>query len=162
MLDQHFMIDKELLQRIVEAADIKKTDTILEIGPGTGNLTELLLEKAKHVYCIEKDTALVKQLQEKFKGKNITIICDDAIKVKFPEYNKCVSNLPYTICEPLLWKCTRIKYDCLVFVVPRKFTVFFTKILIAGLRRCNSGPLPDIRQNPADSAMPLRLLMPKD
>ena len=121
MRDQHFMIDKELLQRIILAAEIKNTDIILEIGPGTGNLTELLLEKAKYVHAIEKDKELINKLKEKYK-KKINFILDDATKAKFPEFNKCISNLPYTICEPLLWKFTRYTFNSLIFVVPQRFT----------------------------------------
>src|SRR3989338_6287125 len=122
MLDQHFMIDEELLQRIVSAADLKKTDTILEIGPGTGNLTKLLLGKGKSLTLVEKDKVLLQKLKEDLKGeKNITFIQADATQQKLPEFNKCVSNLPYTICEPLLWRFTRYKALC-VFVVPHKFT----------------------------------------
>ncbi|HIH15461.1 MAG: 16S rRNA (adenine1518-N6/adenine1519-N6)-dimethyltransferase [archaeon GW2011_AR17] len=121
MLDQHFMIDEELLQRIVSAADLKKTDTILEIGSGTGNLTKLLVNKVKHVYVIEKDEKLLEELKKELKGENISFQNEDATQAKFPEFNKCVSNLPYTICEPLLWRFTRYKALC-VFVVPHKFT----------------------------------------
>ena len=121
MLDQHFMIDEELLQRIVSAADLKKTDTILEIGSGTGNLTKLLVNKVKHVYVIEKDEKLLEELKKEIKGENISFQNEDATQAKFPEFNKCVSNLPYTICEPLLWRFTRYKALC-VFVVPHKFT----------------------------------------
>src|SRR3989338_10697618 len=123
MLDQHFMIDEELLQRIVSAADLKKTDTILEIGPGTGNLTKLLLGKGKSLTLVEKDKVLLQKLKEDLKGeKNITFIQADATQHKLPEFNKCVSNLPYTICEPLLWRFTRYKFETLVLVLPNKFT----------------------------------------
>lgn len=121
MLDQHFMIDKELLQRIVTAARIKKTDILLEIGPGTGNLTELLLGKGKELYVIEKDPLLLKKLKEKYKEK-IHFRQGDATQIKLPAFHKSISNLPYTICEPLLWKLTRYDFDCAIFVVPHKFT----------------------------------------
>ena len=123
MLDQHFMIDEELLQRIVSAADLKKTDTILEIGPGTGNLTKLLLGKGKSLTLVEKDKVLLQKLKEDLKGeKNITFIQADATQQKLPEFTKCVSNLPYTICEPLLWIFTRYEFETLVLVLPNKFT----------------------------------------
>ena len=123
MLDQHFMIDKELLERIVKAANIKKTDILLEIGPGTGNLTKLLIEKGKSLTVIEKDKELLKKLKEDLKEeKNITFIQADATQQRLPEFTKCVSNLPYTICEPLLWIFTRYEFETLVLVVPDKFT----------------------------------------
>ena len=117
------MIDKELLQRIVDTAQIKKTDIILEIGPGTGNLTTFLLEKAKHVHVIEKDKELLEQLKKEYaKQKNISFHLGDATQIKFPEFTKCISNLPYTICEPLLWKLTRYHFDHALLVVPHTFT----------------------------------------
>ncbi|MSR86224.1 methyltransferase domain-containing protein [Candidatus Woesearchaeota archaeon] len=123
MLDQHFMIDEELLQRIVTAASLKKEDSILEIGPGTGNLTKLLIGKGKILTVIEKDKELLQKLKEELKQeKNITFIQADATQQKLPEFTKCVSNLPYTICEPLLWIFTRYEFETLVLVVPDKFT----------------------------------------
>ncbi len=117
------MIDKELLERIVKAANIKKTDILLEIGPGTGNLTKLLIEKGKSLTVIEKDKELLKKLKEDLKEeKNITFIQADATQQRLPEFTKCVSNLPYTICEPLLWIFTRYEFETLVLVVPDKFT----------------------------------------
>lgn len=117
------MVDIPLLQRIIKAADLNKTDTVIEIGPGTGNLTVYLQKIGKKVYVIEKDKLLEKSLEERFQHcKNISFIYADAIHTKFPPFNKCVSNLPYTICEPLLWKMTRYEYECLVLVVPKKFT----------------------------------------
>lgn len=116
------MVDIDLLNRMTGIADLNKTDKVLEIGTGTGNLTVYLQKIAKHVYCIEKDKDLLDQVKHRFQHcKNITFIHDDAVHAKFPEFNKCVSNLPYTICEPLLWKFTRCAFECLVFVVPKKF-----------------------------------------
>ena len=122
MLEQHFMIDEELLKRIVKAAALKKDDVILEIGPGTGNLTKHLLDKGKALIVIEKDKELVKTLKETFKGERITFIQNDATLAKLPIFTKCISNLPYTICEPLLWIFTRYNFESLVLVVPQKFT----------------------------------------
>lgn len=122
MLDQHFMTDSEWLIRITNIADLNKTDVVLEIGGGTGNLTTYLRKIAKHVYVIEKDTQLISPLEEKFKKfKNVTVICGDATVAEFPACTKWVSNLPYTICEPLMWRLTREKMELAVLVVPKKF-----------------------------------------
>ena len=66
-LGQNFLHDGNQLRRIVDAAELKKTDKVLEIGPGLGPLTELLLENAGEVLAIEKDARLVKFLRERFK-----------------------------------------------------------------------------------------------
>src|ERR1700690_3897059 len=65
-LGQNFLHDANQLRRIIEAAELKKTDKILEIGPGLGPLTELLLEQAGEVLAIEKDARLVEFLRERF------------------------------------------------------------------------------------------------
>ena len=65
-LGQNFLHDGNQLRRIVEAAELKKTDKVLEIGPGLGPLTELLLENAGEVLAIEKDARLVEFLRERF------------------------------------------------------------------------------------------------
>ena len=65
-LGQNFLHDKNQLRRIVDAAELTPTDKVLEIGPGLGPLTELLLEKAGEVLAIEKDGRLVEVLRERF------------------------------------------------------------------------------------------------
>ncbi len=127
MRDQHFMIDKDMLIRIVSLADLNKTDTVLEIGGGAGALTEYLLKIAKEVYVIEQDKKYIQVLDEKFSHhKKVMFMVGNAMEMQFPEFTKCVSNLPYTICEPLLWKMTRYDYELLVFVVPAKFVKLLT------------------------------------
>ena len=122
MLDQHYMIDGKILMRMCNVANLTRNDTVLEIGGGTGNLTSYLRKIAKHVYVIEKDKKHVGPLTERFAhADNITLIFDDASKIDFPTFDKCISNLPYTICESLLWKFTRYKFELLVLVVPEGF-----------------------------------------
>tara|TARA_Y100000310_G_scaffold345827_1_gene470694 strand:+ start:5744 stop:6457 length:714 start_codon:yes stop_codon:yes gene_type:complete len=121
------MIDKDMLIRIVSLADLNKTDTVLEIGGGAGALTEYLLKIAKEVYVIEQDKKYIQVLDEKFSHhKKVMFMVGNAMEMQFPEFTKCVSNLPYTICEPLLWKMTRYDYELLVFVVPAKFVKLLT------------------------------------
>ena len=121
------MIDIPLLVRITSIADLHKNDLVLEIGPGTGYLTRYLQKIAKKVFVIEKDPKLLKELKEKFNNnKNITYIGGDATKLDFPNFTKCVSNLPYTICEPLMWRFIREKFEMLVFVVPLSFAEILT------------------------------------
>jgi 16S rRNA (adenine1518-N6/adenine1519-N6)-dimethyltransferase len=120
--DQHVMVDKDVLIRVVNLADLNKEDTVIEIGGGAGALTQYLLKIAKQVYVYEKDIKYVPEVEEKFGGwKNVIYTFGNAMEVDFPPFEKCVSNLPYTLCESLLWKFTRYKFDCLVFVVPKPF-----------------------------------------
>ena len=78
--DQHFLMDDSILRKIVSFADIHPDEDILEIGAGPGNLTTALSKKARHVYSVEIDSALVAMLEEKFTGSNVTIIKGNALK----------------------------------------------------------------------------------
>jgi len=97
-LGQHFMVDRSVLEGMVESAKISSEDEVLEVGAGLGILTELLSSKAKHVYAIELDRILYSYLLGKFKNlNNVTLILGDALKISFPTFNKVVSNLPFSI-----------------------------------------------------------------
>ncbi len=106
-LGQHFLIDEVVLEGILDAACIEKTDTVLEIGAGIGILTKELLGKTKHVTTIEIDTQLVPRLFAYIKacGENKlpTVIEGNALNVDFPTVPyKIVANIPYHITSPLL------------------------------------------------------------
>ena len=99
-LGQNFLIDKNIIEKIINIIDVKDKN-ILEIGPGTGNLTEKILkEKPNNFLVVEKDNNLAKFLKEKFNRK-IEIINDDILKVE--ENSLCneiltvYGNLPYNI-----------------------------------------------------------------
>ena len=102
-LGQHFLVNPRILDKIVRAAEISKDDTVLEVGPGTGNLTEKLAEKAKKIIAIEKDRRLIEPLREKFKNTNIEIAEGDVLKFDPNQYSlianeyKVVANIPYYI-----------------------------------------------------------------
>ena len=78
-LGQNFLHDVHQLRRIVDAAELQPTDKVLEIGPGLGPLTELLLEKSGEVLAIEKDTRLVEVLRERFPSK-LELLAADALQ----------------------------------------------------------------------------------
>jgi len=105
-LGQNFLNNASLLSNIVEVGNISKKDVVLEIGPGTGNLTEKILEKKpKKFYVVEKDDSLSKFLKNKF-GDKIIIINDDILncynKFKFDTQIKVFGNLPYNISTKIL------------------------------------------------------------
>jgi len=106
-LGQHFLVDSQILEKILEAADIQKDETILEIGAGIGILTHELLRRTKHVTTIEIDAHLVPLLHAyiKAQGENKvpTVIQGNALNVAFPTTPyKIVANIPYHITSPLL------------------------------------------------------------
>jgi 16S rRNA (adenine1518-N6/adenine1519-N6)-dimethyltransferase len=104
-LGQNFIIDTNLLRKIITISDLQKNDKILEIGPGLGALTKQFLENVNRVYAIEIDPVLSKFLSDKFSSyKNIEIINGDILEIEIPKHNKVISNIPYTITGPILEK----------------------------------------------------------
>ena len=123
-LGQNFLIDSDVIEQIIEKAEIEKDDIVIEIGPGLGTLTEFLLEKAKKVICVELDNNMVEILEDRFKlYKNIEIINDDILKININELInkekqkqniknvKVVANLPYYITTPIVMKLLEDKLD---------------------------------------------------
>tara|TARA_B100001758_G_C18195031_1_gene496666 strand:+ start:126 stop:473 length:348 start_codon:yes stop_codon:yes gene_type:complete len=107
-LGQNFLIDKNIIDLIIEKGEIKKNDTIIEVGPGTGNLTEkIVLKKPKKLILIEKDKVLANKLSIKFKEK-ITLINDDILKIDEDKFKSVkmifFGNLPYNISSQILVK----------------------------------------------------------
>lgn len=110
-LGQNFLIDRHAAQKLMAAADIQPEDTVLEIGPGIGALTQELARRAKRVVAIEKDRGMVEILKETLHDfRNIDIIPGDILKVNLshiptlPHSYKVAANLPYYITAPILRK----------------------------------------------------------
>lgn len=107
---QNFLTKQaEILARILEVSEVQKQDNILEIGPGEGALTELLLQEAKSVVNIEIDEDLKPILEKKFgKNENYRLIMGDVLEVDFSKYmeegTKVVANIPYYITSPIIQK----------------------------------------------------------
>ena len=109
---QNFLIDEKVIDKIINAAAIKKDDTVLEIGPGIGTMTQYLAEYAGRVVAVEIDRGLIPILEETLaEYQNITIIHNDILKLNMKEladaYNggkpvKIVANLPYYITTPII------------------------------------------------------------
>lgn len=123
--DQHMLVDGKVMEKIIETISPKTNDQILEVGSGDGFLTRLLAKSVKKVIAIELD--------EKFRpfldtlprnvtihyGKAWDILHDKTLGLK---YNKVVSNLPYSMSEPILHRYTHMPIDLLVFLFPIKFS----------------------------------------
>ena len=140
-LGQHILVNKDVLNKIIELADLKKTDNILEIGAGTGILTKALAKKAKQVIAFEIDAQFEQALAEL--PKNTKIIWQDILKyieqtkqnqliVNKIKLNKIVANMPYHICEPLMYKLLfQYNYELAVWLVPKTFADFLSKNILA-------------------------------
>ena len=110
---QNFLIDSNILDKIIRAADVNEEDCVLEIGPGIGTMTQYLCENAREVVAVEIDKKLIPILAQDTLAdyKNITIINEDILKVDInaivQEKNngkpiKVVANLPYYITTPII------------------------------------------------------------
>ncbi len=127
-LGQNFLIDKKILEKIIITTDIQDK-VILEIGPGTGNLTSYILKnKPKEMYVVEKDNELVNDLKNKFDNQ-IKIINEDVLKIDetslFNEKVTVFGNLPYNISTEILSKwIINLKdffwFDCLVLMFQKE------------------------------------------
>ena len=112
-LGQNFLVDKNIIRLIVNAVEITKDDTILEIGPGTGNLTkELILKRPKKLIVVEKDKLLSKKLKKNFVN-SLKIINEDILKVEEEKLSKdkmiFFGNLPYNISTQIFTKWIKLK-----------------------------------------------------
>lgn len=120
--DQHLLIDKEILKKEIEAAQLSKEDKILEIGAGTGTLTKELARKASRVTAFEIDKQFSEDLGKlKKENKNLKIIYGNALNFSWKGYNKIVSNIPYTLSEPIILKAIRENMPLLVLIVSEGF-----------------------------------------
>jgi len=100
---QHFLIDTQVRDRLVESAELNRSDTVLEVGPGLGFLTSILAAQAGRVIAVEKDRTLASYLRRKFADRqNLTVLQEDALKMTVPDSAKIVSSPPYNISSKLI------------------------------------------------------------
>ncbi|KAM5576017.1 ribosomal RNA small subunit methyltransferase [Rosa sericea] len=126
---QHILKNPLLVDSIVQKSGIKSTDVILEIGPGTGNLTKKLLEAGKKVIAVEIDARMVLELQRRFQGtplsNRLQIIQGDVLKTELPYFDICVANIPYQISSPLTFKLLHHKpaFRCAIIMFQKEFAM---------------------------------------
>ena len=139
-LGQNFLINDEILNQIVDLGKIKSSDIILEVGPGTGNLTEKILKKKpKKLIVVEKDKNLTIFLKKKF-NKNIDIINDDILSYNQEIFNNkkiiVFGNLPYNVSTQIL--TSWIKKNNLNNFCKRFILMFQKEVADRILAKCNS------------------------
>jgi len=131
-LGQHFLKNPAVVTAIVAKAALKPTDVVLEIGPGTGNMTVPLLQQSKNVVAIEYDTRMVREVLKRVEGTNqerkLQVIQGDAIKTRFPFFDVCVANVPYQISSVLVFKLLshRPMFRCAVMMFQEEFALRLT------------------------------------
>ncbi len=140
-LGQNFLVNDEVVEKIIDSAELEKDDLVIEIGPGLGVLTNRLLQKCNNVVCIELDERMIKILKDRFKLyidgtylANLEIINEDVLKVNLEEliaekrkrkkYKnvKVVANLPYHISTPIIMKLleSRLSIDEIIVMVQKR------------------------------------------
>lgn len=104
-LGQHWLRDRTILSNIAEAANLKPTDVVLEIGPGLGTLTAELLRRAERVVAVEFDKELARKLPGQFPGKSLEVVSGDILSFDLsdlPSGYKVVANVPYYITSKIV------------------------------------------------------------
>lgn len=129
-LSQHFLTDRNILDKVIRTAEVSKQDVVLEVGPGTGEMTLALARKAEKVIAVEVDSNLVERLRKKLSDiPNVQIIRKDILRVDFSSLLggegkplKVVANLPYRISTPLLFRFieSRIYFSSLTLMLQRE------------------------------------------
>lgn len=117
-LDQHFLVDENVINKFIEYCDLKDTDNVVEIGPGNGNITRLLCEKSKSVIAIEKDLRLkgtLDQLEKKY--DNLQIVYGNVLDTYIPKCDKIITSLPYSIIEPFIKKIIKCEFNELIMIM---------------------------------------------
>ena len=127
-LGQNFLIDKNIIKKICNSGNITRNNNVLEIGPGTGNLTESILQKKpKKFHVIEKDERLIKNLEEKF-DKKLIIINEDILKYSLKSLSDkdlvIFGNLPYNISSQILVNFINYSYSEFTY---KKLVLMFQK-----------------------------------
>lgn len=126
---QNFLIDRNIARKCVEALQLGKEETVLEIGPGKGMLTELLLQKAKRVVAVEIDSSLCETLKKVFNSyKNLSLVNEDFLDFDFSKHPwlrkkkfTVIGNLPYAVVSPILQKlCSSNQWRRAVLMVQKE------------------------------------------
>ncbi|XP_053692727.1 probable dimethyladenosine transferase [Sabethes cyaneus] len=124
---QHILKNPLIVTSMLEKAALRPTDVVLEIGPGTGNMTVKILEKVKKVIACEIDPRLVAELQKRVQGtpmqSKLQIMIGDVLKADLPFFDACVANMPYQISSPFVFKLLlhRPFFRCAVLMFQQEF-----------------------------------------
>ena len=121
-LDQHFLIDKCIINRFVDESNISINDNVIEIGPGKCEISEIIARRCNHLTCIELDKRLehfINVLKDKY--ENVDVIYGSALDVYIPDCDKIISSLPYSITEPFIEKLLRCNFKECYLIVGKKY-----------------------------------------
>lgn len=126
---QNYLINNQVLSKILDYADLSFNDTVLEIGPGIGTLTIPMAGKTKKIIAVEQDqktAAILEKRLQKLDISNVEVITEDATKINFPEFDKIVSNLPYQISSPITFKLLKYNFDYAILMYQLEYAARMT------------------------------------
>ncbi|KAL8303302.1 hypothetical protein RB597_005124 [Gaeumannomyces tritici] len=124
---QHILKNPGIAEEIVKKAFLRPTDTVLEVGPGTGNLSVKILERAARLVAVELDPRMGAELTKRVQGRpeqrKLEVILGDVIKAELPPFDVLISNTPYQISSPLVFKVLALPNPprCAVLMFQREF-----------------------------------------
>lgn len=123
---QHLLKNPGIVDKIVAACDLKPSDTVFEIGPGTGNLTMRLLETAKKVVAFEIDGRMAAEVRKRAMSAgrpNLEVKEGDCLRIDWPAFDVCAANLPYQISSPFTFRLLahRPSFRCAVLMFQKEF-----------------------------------------
>lgn len=158
-LGQHFLADRNILDKVIRTAQIDKEDIVLEVGPGLGEMTFALARQAQKVIAVEIDSKLAAILKRKMRGlSNVKVIESDILKMDFNQFfrkerhpMKVVANLPYQISTPLLFQFIEFKetFSTLTLMLQKEVA----ERIVASPGRKEYGPLSIFIQMFSDVAI---------
>ncbi|EEC50009.1 predicted protein [Phaeodactylum tricornutum CCAP 1055/1] len=128
-LGQHFLKNPAVISSIIDKAGLKATDVVLEIGPGTGNMTVPMLQRAKKVVALEFDSRMVREVLKRTEGTDLAhklqVIQGDAMKTAWPFFDCMIANLPYQISSQVVFKLLshRPMFRCAVLMFQEEFAL---------------------------------------
>ncbi len=121
-LDQHFLVDKSVMNTFIDACSFRINEDVVEIGPGKGELSDIIARRVNHLTCIEIDKNLEPFINVlKDKHNNVDVMYANALNVFIPTCDKIVSALPYSITEPFIEKLIRCEFSESILIVGKKF-----------------------------------------
>ena len=121
-LDQHFLIDRSIINAFIDASHLKVNEDVVEIGPGKGDISDTIARRVKHLTCIEIDRNLEPFINVlKDRHNNIDVIYEIELNIYIPKCDKIISALPYSITEPFIEKLLKCEFYEAILIVGKRF-----------------------------------------
>jgi 16S rRNA (adenine1518-N6/adenine1519-N6)-dimethyltransferase len=117
---QNFLLDERVADREVEHLGISPGEVVLEVGPGLGILTERVLTLAARTVCVELDAGIAAYIKGRF-GERVELMEGDALKVELPQFDRFISNIPYSISSPLIFRILENDFRRAIIMVQKEF-----------------------------------------